>query len=342
MCRTRKRKCDNARPACGFCVYSGWRCSYSDSEEPPPTRTNDPSNLVLLARINHAISILESNQSQGQTPCVTPSSSSSLNTGSVLATNKNISANSDFTNNGFGKLEVSSLAASTSACDSLFRWAGLEGLIPNSLTSLALQSELYYNTLCPGKECLHRSFTAQASTTNASIYEGDILALCRKFLDLIHVKNPVLDLNSFNRDSRHVADNGPDWSAASCLILLACALACLATEYIPGDISDINSRDEGLKQEPDWTTAEAYFAAGKKRLGLLPPCLSTVQCLYFAGLYEKFAIRPLDAWFLFQQACIQCQVYLHRRAIISPETNEADNRARHIEQRLYWSCVKAE
>lgn len=79
-----------------------------------------------------------------------------------------------------------------------------------------------------------------------------------------------------------------------------------------------------------------------RRLGLLPNSLMSIQCHYFAGLYEKFSIRPLSAWTLLQQACIRFQAYLYAKALSSPGNSDTARGARHIEQRLYWSCVKAE
>ena len=98
-------------------------------------------------------------------------------------------------------------------------------------------------------------------------------------------------------------------------------------------------------------SAEAYYSAAKRRLGLLQSSLLSVQCQYFAGLYEKFAIRPFAAWTLLQQACVRFQAYLYAKALGVGQgaVSEGDEnggigkgRARHIEQRLYWSCVKAE
>ena len=88
--------------------------------------------------------------------------------------------------------------------------------------------------------------------------------------------------------------------------------------------------------------ADAFFAAAMRRLGLLPMTLLSVQCYYFAGLYEKFAIRPLSAWSLLQQACVRYQALLHAKAVSAPGDAANSRAARHVKQRLYWSCMKAE
>ncbi|KAL7625818.1 hypothetical protein AAE478_005041 [Parahypoxylon ruwenzoriense] len=86
---------------------------------------------------------------------------------------------------------------------------------------------------------------------------------------------------------------------------------------------------------------EAFFSAAQRRLGLLPNSLIAIQCAYFAGLYEKFAVRPLDTWQRLQGACERFQALLYAKALSSNTADREEQRARHIEQCLYWSCVKA-
>lgn len=107
--------------------------------------------------------------------------------------------------------------------------------------------------------------------------------------------------------------------------------------------ADYNMSSPSTAALVDESAAEAYYSAAKRRLGLLPTSLISIQCHYFAGLYEKFAIRPLSAWMLLQQACVRFQAYLYAKALSTPVDGAGDVRtARHIEQRLYWLCVKAE
>lgn len=123
--------------------------------------------------------------------------------------------------------------------------------------------------------------------------------------------------------------------------LLACALACIAVPYDPElDASGPVSVTQG----EDKAAAETYFKAAQRRLGLLQPSLVAVQCQYLAGLYLKFVVRPLAAWNLLQSGCNQLQALLYARGLVNSEAEGVNHssRSRHIEQRLYWSCVKAE
>jgi len=100
----------------------------------------------------------------------------------------------------------------------------------------------------------------------------------------------------------------------------------------------------GTQEGVDVDMGESFFGAAQRRLGLLSNSLIAVQCQYLAGLYEKFLVRPLAAWSLFQSASSQFQAYLYAKglAVASQGEFQEGKRARHIEQRLYWSCVKAE
>ena len=99
-----------------------------------------------------------------------------------------------------------------------------------------------------------------------------------------------------------------------------------------------------VTQGEDRAAAEAYYGAAQRRMGLLQPSLVAVQCQYLAGLYSKFLMRPLAAWNLLQSSCNQLQALLYAGGLVAGEAEGAHNmsRSRHIEQRLYWSCVKAE
>lgn len=91
------------------------------------------------------------------------------------------------------------------------------------------------------------------------------------------------------------------------------------------------------------TNAEAYFLAAKKRIGLLGDNLLDIQCLFLAFIYEKTYFRHLQAWFYLQQAAARLQVRLLKtgtRPWASCESSGPDDL--HIEQRVFWSCFRAE
>lgn len=85
--------------------------------------------------------------------------------------------------------------------------------------------------------------------------------------------------------------------------------------------------------------AEAYFHAAKQRLGSLQTSPTDIQCFLLAGFYHRHAMRPLQAWFCFQQASCRLEVRLRS---LCREQWTADVNYYNLESRLYWSCIQAE
>jgi len=57
VCRARKTKCDNVRPACGFCVSVNISCSYDDAEK--EHSSFDPASLEILRHLSRITSSQE-------------------------------------------------------------------------------------------------------------------------------------------------------------------------------------------------------------------------------------------------------------------------------------------
>ncbi|KAF5013642.1 hypothetical protein FDECE_369 [Fusarium decemcellulare] len=325
----------------------GLTCDYPSNTAPDPDQ--DASNKAILAKINHAVTLLEELKSSHQISSTATRDTIDrlpdtrqvleLSTSSLDANPNQVGVTegeSAFTDDGFGRLEIPEAAARSSACESILRWPALAGITGNSAaTSFALEEAACNTSGQPRQQGV--------------IDQDGIWPLCRRFLALIHVKNPILDVSEFVQHARNAAEYGPGWDEAGCLVLLACALACVATPYDPdqtyGWQTEAATEDSPTNQEGvDLNMAEAFFGAARRRLGLLTNSVIAVQCQYLAGLYEKFLVRPLAAWSLLQTACAQLQALLYAKglAVATRQDFQTGKRTRHIEQRLYWSCVKAE
>lgn len=88
----------------------------------------------------------------------------------------------------------------------------------------------------------------------------------------------------------------------------------------------------------DYPTAESYYAAARKRLGLLDYTIPAAQCYFLTGVYEMYALRPVKAWGSFKRACDTLQIYLRSQRDPYPNLSESDG----LVSRLYWSCLKSE
>jgi len=86
----------------------------------------------------------------------------------------------------------------------------------------------------------------------------------------------------------------------------------------------------------DIESGEAYFLAGRKRLGILDISVEAAQCHYLAGLFHKSHLRTMAAWNNFQQSAQYTQMLLSG---CQPELTIKD---RHLLDRLFFSNIRME
>ncbi|KAL6411694.1 C6 zinc finger domain-containing protein [Ilyonectria robusta] len=355
VCRSRKTKCDNAKPSCRYCTLARLACTYTGSNgNAQSLPALEPTNRELMDRIDHAISLIEDSSKRsfdGASVATQVVSEPAIEVNPSVLHDQDAYSQSDFSDHGFGQLEVSVTSATTVAHESILGWPVFKD-IPSvkSITSFLLQSDVDASFFSPtGRLDLKEAKTmrdglygANNSMSRQGVNEDDIPRLSKKFLGMIHIRNPILDAAEFNQYVREVSEHGLGWNGGTCLVLLACALACIGTSHQIARGAGYGSSDlpEPLLNQ---TAGEAYYVAAKKRMGMLHTSMITLHCYCYAGLYENFALRPLRAWPLFLQAKLQLQAYLWRRSNFSPNHDvDVLRHVRHREQRLYWFCVKYE
>ena len=124
-----------------------------------------------------------------------------------------------------------------------------------------------------------------------------IPSLIDNFLQNVHTKNPILDVEALLRHGRKAAENGLGWDAPSCLVLLACALGSIARPFdqcLPP--AETVSRPVPPPRRPshepvssaamfgkDLQQAESCYVLACRRLGLLKFTILGAQCHFFAG-----------------------------------------------------------
>jgi hypothetical protein len=124
-----------------------------------------------------------------------------------------------------------------------------------------------------------------------SLPDERIPLLIERFLECVHTKNPILDVESLLQHGRRAAENGLGWDAYSCLILLTCALACIAYPFDPkAEASHEASLETGVSISSssavfsqELQLAESCYVLACRRLGLLKHTLLGAQCHFFAG-----------------------------------------------------------
>lgn len=129
-----------------------------------------------------------------------------------------------------------------------------------------------------------------------SVPDERIPALIDNFLQNVHTKNPILDVEFLVRQGRKAAGSGLGWDAPSCLVLLACALGsiarpfdqCLSTVETGGMPASASSLENEVfcsaaACAKDLQQAESCYVLACRRLGLLKFTILGAQCHFFAG-----------------------------------------------------------
>ncbi|KAJ3550109.1 hypothetical protein NM208_g145 [Fusarium decemcellulare] len=351
FCRLRKVKCDNVRPSCGYCLRHKARCIYGELDPPQIDSASNPteatgSDQKILARLDEIKDMLE--RLQVTTPASASAASSttsppiSWNPPEILSQYPLTEAfHSQPTTERGGprcpKPQASPLMAFR--CEAILKWPALHSIVPEKdlqMDSFLLVPEL--DESCGGH-------IADSEPNGHLLPDRALTPLCRKFLTVFHPRNPILDGQKLLSFAKDVDENGLRWNSASCLVMLACAIAVTTQPWrkppqSPRGLGDVQTSVPFFENKAE---AEGYFLAAKKRLGLIGDMLLDIQCLFLAFIYEKTYFRHLQAWFYLQQAASRLQVRLHKsgtRPWASFQSSEADHL--HIEQRLFWSCFRAE
>lgn len=122
---------------------------------------------------------------------------------------------------------------------------------------------------------------------------------------------------------------------------------------------------------PDLDIGKKFYLAAKKRFGtaIVRNKLTTVQCLFLAGMYCMYTMQQFSGWKMFNSASVACQAYLMKRKTwrglpssagpianiskgrrkkrrMGPDDDEREEaiseETQNFEKRIYWSCVKSE
>ncbi|CRK45560.1 hypothetical protein BN1723_006672, partial [Verticillium longisporum] len=112
------------------------------------------------------------------------------------------------------------------------------------------------------------------STTPRTMPDDQFIHFSKRFLAIVHPRNPILDGNELLRHARLIEENGLQWDSASCLVLIACALGSYTLPWVkPSQIPHIVDAWQGstVIEKDNRATAEAYYAAALKRVGPLEP-----------------------------------------------------------------------
>lgn len=250
--------------------------------------------------------------------------------------------------------------ASTSA-DAILAWPMLAGPFPATYIADGIfEAEAHEETLVD--TAFHEVHLAYPSSGLSGILEIDVPKLVRRFLDLVHPKDPVLAVGTLWSYAQGVAENGLRWDGTSCLVvsryasacsccfridstngrkLLACALGCVAQPFITS-YSDLptTSKTSLEAHREDLARGNAYYNLACRRIGVLETGLIGPQCHFLSGLYLLYTLKPVRAWSEFEQASRLFSIYWRYKSRQTAHVEESVP-LRRLEGSIYWSCYKS-
>ena len=157
------------------------------------------------------------------------------------------------------------------SADTVLQWTVFEGKHPPNALIGALFSPDHRDVADSG----------DLITTGISpIDEESIPALIDRFLQNVHTKNPILDVEALVKHGRRCADSGVGWDGSSCLVLMACALGAVAKPFSAGPVTEATSARLYAKE---LKTGDSCFTMACRRLGSLKYSMLAAQCHFFAG-----------------------------------------------------------
>ena len=61
--------------------------------------------------------------------------------------------------------------------------------------------------------------TLKKRDVSGKFSEDDIESLVDNFIAHVHIKNPILEIETLREQARRVVEEGPGWDGASCLVV---------------------------------------------------------------------------------------------------------------------------
>ncbi|KAF5581629.1 oleate-activated transcription factor 1 [Fusarium pseudocircinatum] len=302
VCRARRTKCDQQRPACSFCVKAGVECVF----EPDTNVTFDQASLAIIDRLDRLERKIDSQSKTLPAFLRTPYDDSIPETSDDLPPEVSVIHKTLF----------------PITIDKLLQWNVFRDVQLPTLTSHTQQSPVSRS------ECSNVQRPWADEITDRASCERWLSS----FFAHIHVKNPILDEEETRRLVSRLCAQGLDWSIESGLALLVCANGAIARplgECLP-------------MSHPDRQMAISLFDAAQKRLGggLGPAGLIHAQCAFLSGVLLMSLIRPVEAWTTFVHGLAICQTlpYIRQLDHASGQTSTQET----SEQSVLWSCWKSE
>ncbi|KJK80050.1 hypothetical protein H634G_04289 [Metarhizium anisopliae BRIP 53293] len=359
VCRARKTKCDNQKPSCSYCLSVGATCIQS----PVDLSSFDPASLKILDRLDDLERLLRTTGAAteltiSQAPPISQASSLASSAG-ILGDGNHASYPAHFQ---VQQLDSCHIPRSNQFTKNNSRISNarveedlpLDSVLPMRIDRI-LEWPVFHSTrsqAAPVSRAEQDAMTSPAGGAASLAALVDIEShrmyrLLDSFFLYIHCKNPILDERSARRMAGKAFLDGIDWSPASCLAMIICALGCIATPFGPSPETKVGTQA--------YADSQVFFQAAQKRIGILltRSDITSAQCLFLSGVYMMMVFQPMYAWRFFSQALAACQHFpflakaqdMSTEAVLSPGSKEMGKemgKQDTQEQAVYWSAWKSE
>ncbi|KAL3457969.1 hypothetical protein BJX64DRAFT_302309 [Aspergillus heterothallicus] len=325
VCRARRTKCDNKKPACSFCEKIGAKCVVN---EPADLSVLDPASLLIIQRLDQIEGLL---QHQQYTTEARPTNDRSE-----------------------GPPAIGSASAAADGQSPLFHGSPQYNSEGSVLSRLTIETVLSWSVWGgkydaePSLKDLLSSPTAQETSLanndpRLERLELDLTTctrLFRTFLEEVHIANPILDVPLVTDYLYQVCVHGVGWDAPSSLVLLLCALGAISESFHEHhEASSLIAR-----RSPSFHIGQKYFEAAQMRLGavLRGHGVLETQCFFYSGVYLMAVFEPLRAWRCFVQTAAMAEAILFSSdARVSQSGSRPTSDLRCLET-THWACLKSE
>ena len=323
ICRSRKSRCDGARPKCKLCTELNADCVYRE----PGIKLDAGDKLILeqLARIEGLLaSNLSPTVASAMAGPISPATSNTASTGPedmlakrVSITSGNVANSQPLPLNGFGtwSANISTMPKShTTPALHLLQWPVIKDLISRQCDpQVLMQLEMNRPPIDLG--------------SHYSLDLSNVAPYVHAFFERVNNWYAIINPYTWHSNYRAAISQGFRSGAESCICLLVLALGQAA--YSGQSISRI--------PQGQLVPGMSYFAAA---WSLLPNLITrndvlSAQCHILAAAYLMYLVRPLEAWNLLYNTSMKLQLLLS-----SPDN--IPTHYKELSERVYWNALMIE
>ncbi|KAI7258521.1 hypothetical protein KC335_g12218 [Hortaea werneckii] len=316
ICRSRKSRCDGARPKCRLCTELGAECNYRE-----PGIKLDAGDKLILEQLTRIEGMLHTSLSSGPS-LGGPISPATSNTASEDYQAKRLSSTGA---TGAGALPLNGLGT----------WSANISTMPKTHTTPALHLLQWpvikdlVSRPCDPQVLLQREMAREPLDLRQyqPLDFSNLNAYAQAFFERVNVWYAIVNPYTWWQYYRTAASQNLQSGAESCAVLLVLALGEAAHSGVSISLLPSGQRPPGM----------SFFAAAWTMLPSLMVSNDVIiaQVFNLAAAYLLYLVRPLEAWSLLCTASMKQQLLLSSQHTVPLKQKE-------LLERVYWNTLLIE